>query len=117
MKNVQIKYRLEAFPEDISIEGNVLASGNSDEDRKAEQWVRDSLESGNEWAWCSVKVTAYIDLPGLDLEESDYLGACSYKSQRDFEKGGYFEDMKLEAKTRLLRRLAEIQDIRVAEEV
>jgi hypothetical protein len=109
----QIKYRIECQPEHISIEGNASAIDPvTDAEIVAE--IYRQLEAGNEWAWCTVKVTAYI--PGTDLEESDYLGGCSYKSQRDFERSGYFADMKLQAKTFLLQKLDAIKAIEVEAE-
>lgn len=52
-------------------------------------WVRESLENGNEWAWCVVQVT--VEFHGISA--TDYLGGCSYTSAQDFREGGYFEDM------------------------
>ena len=80
--------------EDIPIEGNVLVSGNDREDKLAEDLVREELEDGNEWAWCM----AQVEVTDMDSDnentESDYLGACSYKSKADFIKNsGYYDDM------------------------
>lgn len=90
--NAVVEYRIECLPEHVEIRGNVLASGDAEEDKRAEDAVIKQLNSGNEWAWCCVKVTAYIE--GLPIEGTDYLGCCSYRSQHDFEQDGYFEDMK-----------------------
>jgi hypothetical protein len=81
---------VECLPEDISIKGNVLASGDDAEDKLAEDSIREDLENGNEWAWCTIKVS----LQWKGYEGVDYLGACSYKSKSDFiEQDGYFPDM------------------------
>jgi len=68
-----------------------MASGDDDIDREAEEWILAQLESGNDWAWCRVRVTARWK----GFEGSDSLGACSYKSEADFcTEDGYFADMK-----------------------
>ncbi len=81
---------VECLPEDMGIRGNVLACGDDAEDRRAEDAVIESLNNGNEWAWCCIQVT----LKFKDWSGTDFLGGCSYKSKRDFqEEGGYFPDM------------------------
>lgn len=79
--------------EDIPIEGNVLASGDDATDRQAEQEIREKLDGGNPWAWCSVKVTGTFG----PLTVSEHLGACSYESEEDFRTpGGDFDTMQAE---------------------
>lgn len=107
----QVEYLIECLPEDTQIEGNVLASGNDAEDKRAEDYVRAELASGNEWAWCTVKVTAFV--PGMGLEKSEYLGCCSYKSESDFKRDGYYTDMCNEARVRLMQYIADIKAIEV----
>lgn len=86
----EVEIIVETREEDTSIEGNVLASGDAAVDQKAEQWVRDQVANGNEWAWCSVRVSAVFQ----DFRGTDHLGCCSYKSEAEFRMpGGYFEDM------------------------
>lgn len=98
--------RLWREPDDLQIEGNALASGDEEEDRRAEKWVRDQLASGNEWAWCVAIV--WVEFAGVTERET--LGACSYESERDFRAGGYYEDMVGEAIDRLAERLEEQND-------
>lgn len=93
----EITYTLTLEPEYESFEGN-FATGDDDLDQSTEEWIREQLEAGNEWAWCSVKVTASWN----GFKGSDYLGMCSYQSEDDFREGGYFEDMKAEARTALV---------------
>ncbi len=77
-------------PEDMSIEGNCMASGDEDFDKECADEIRSKLEAGNDWAWCCVALT--VSWQGF--EASDYLGGCSYDSEEDFRKpGGYFDDM------------------------
>jgi len=73
---------------DSPIEGNVLASGDDEEDRRAEDEVRSSLEF-TVWAWATVTVTA--ELAGF--KGRDYLGACSYASEDAFRVDGDYIDM------------------------
>ncbi len=85
-----IQWTIEALPEDTSIEGNVMASGDDAADKEAEESVRADLESGNGWAWCTVRVTGRWE----GLKATDYLGGCSYKSEQDFCARGYYDDMR-----------------------
>jgi len=105
---MRIQYKIECLPEYIPIKGNVSAIDEKI-DRECEERVISSLESGNLWAWCCVKVTAFID--GIDLEGVDYLGGCSYKSENDFKRGGYWKDMKQQAKNDLLTQIEKIKQL------
>lgn len=82
-----------------------------DENAAQVKWIRDELESGNEWAWFVAKVTAtHPDIP--DLEGVDYLGACSYTSAEDFKTpGGYYDYMKEEAARDLLAKIVHVRDV------
>lgn len=98
----RVVFTVEALPEDIPVRGNAMASGDDTADQEAEDSIISSLESGNEWAWCVVKVTARV--PGVDVVEGvDYLGACSYASAEDFKQGGYLEQMQDSAYAELCR--------------
>jgi hypothetical protein len=105
----QIEYLIECLPEDIQIEGNAMASGDADDDKRVEDSIREQLNNGNEWAWCTVKVTAFI--PGTGIEGTDYLGCCSYKSESDFKRDGYYKDMCAQAKADLLKRVKNIASV------
>lgn len=89
LKEAEVTFSLRIEPECEPIEGNCSAI-DEETDREQEAWVRDQLNAGNEWAWCTVFVTARWG----DFEGRDSLGCCSYESRDDFERGGYFEDMK-----------------------
>lgn len=96
----EVEFMIECLPEYEPVIGNALASGNDKEDRECEDQIIADLESGNEWAWCRVKVTARLG----SLVGVDYLGCCSYSSQADFSHPeGYLPQMKDEA-------LADLQD-------
>jgi len=94
MNETEIKVHLVCTAEEEDVRGNVSAI-DSETDKAAEDQIFKQLESGNQWAWCSVEVYAvYRGLRG----DSDYLGCCSYPSEASFrEPGGYFDDMKAQA--------------------
>lgn len=101
----QVEFTLSCEPEHIPIEGNCSAI-DEETDKANEQMIREQLENGNEWAWCSVKVTArYKGVEGVD-----YLGGCSYKSKEDFMKDGYYLDMKKVAFADLIESLNSLRD-------
>ena len=79
---------LECLPEEVSFRGNASAIGPI-EDAESEQWISDQLDSGNDWAWCQVKIT--VSWGGFTA--SDYLGCSSYTSEASFKDGGYYTDM------------------------
>lgn len=99
----EVSFTIECLNEEMPIKGNVLASQDDDANREAEQKVIDAYENGNEWAWCCVKVTAVWQ----SFQGSDYLGGCSYESEKDFIKGGYYDDMQNVALENLNREIKE----------
>ena len=86
-------FKVECLEEDMPITGN--ASAIDDEtDAQIESEIAESLNHGNPWAWCCVKVTCGFD--DWQITGTDHLGGCSYKSEQDFvENSGYFQDMRL----------------------
>lgn len=60
------------------------------DDAETNAWVRAQIAAGNDWAWFCARVR-------VRFEGNTYLGACSYKSERDFKRGGYFTDMVSDA--------------------
>lgn len=87
-----VTWTVEALPEETPIEGNALVSGDDATDTAAEDAIREQLESGNVWAWCTVRVTGETD---DGREHSEYLGCCNYESRVDFIKNsGYCDDMR-----------------------
>ena len=102
----KVEYSIECLPEETSVKGNALASGDDAQDKEAEDWILAELDRGNEWAWCTVKVTATLGA----FRGVDYLGCCSYHSEADFcQPGQYFEDMKGEALDDLKRNIAAVE--------
>ena len=85
---------VDALPEIDAPEGN--ASAWDDEDANRAYWaeIRDRMDSGDEWAWCIVRVT----VTDGETEGTAYLGGCCYANARDFvENSGCMEDLATEA--------------------
>lgn len=98
LREDEVEFELELLEEDLPVRGH-FASDEPEEDRKMEDEILRRLDAGDQWAWCCVKVVARWN--GLGV--SDYLGCCSYESEEDFKRDGYWEDMKAE----VLRELNE----------
>lgn len=99
-----IEYQIHIDQDDIPVRGNALASGDDAEDRAAENEILTQLDHGNLWAWCSVTVTARYG----GFEGADHLGGCSYRGTEEFIlPGGYYDDMKAEALTRLVASVSD----------
>lgn len=86
-----VSFEVICHPEEIPVRGNACGHDGSDD---CEAWIFSELDRGNEWAWCCVEVKATWG----DFEASDYLGECSYASEKDFSApDGYLPQMKDEA--------------------
>jgi len=101
----ELQYDLELWPELTPVRGNAMCSGDDEVDREYEDKILDALERGNEWAWCTVRVTCQV--PGYGVVGDDWLGCCSYNSLEDFEECAYHEDMKTQARHALQTALSE----------
>lgn len=80
---------IEAQQDELEVRGNALASGDDAEDTRTEDEIIARLDSGDVWAWATVKVTATWS----GFEGSDTLGACSYESEENFKADGHYTDM------------------------
>lgn len=58
----------------------------------------------NSWAWCCVCVTVTFH----GITESDYMGTCSYKDQKEFEDDGDYAEMVDSCVTRLTERVTKL---------
>lgn len=86
----EIEWRITPEEEDIPIRGS-FASGDDKADEALAREIEEELDGGNPWAWCYVKVTGRY----RGLVASTTLGACSYKSEKDFSHpDGYLPQMK-----------------------
>lgn len=95
-----VDFQIECVPEDSPVRGNAMASGDNAFDQECEDKILADLE-WNEWAWCTVKVTATFG----PWEGTDYLGCCSYQDEEGFKQGGYWKDMQHQAFTDLLAQM------------
>lgn len=102
----EVNFKVEALEEDIQVRVNTIASGDEEEDKKVEDRIIRRLNNGNQWAWCTAKVTATYK----GKEGTAYLGCCSYKDKDDFMTDGYYKDMKEEAYQELISELESLQD-------
>jgi hypothetical protein len=89
LKPHEVEYVVEAHEESVPVRGNVLASGDSQLDKEAEDDVNERLNKGEPWAWCCV----HVEAKWRGFVGRDTLGGCSYHSEKDFRLGPYFEDM------------------------
>lgn len=102
----QVKFTVEALPEDIPIQGNVIVSDDPKFDAEVENDIAERLKS-DIWAWCRVKVTATWE----GLEGADYLGCCSYLSEESFMKGSTtYPEMRERAYDELITKLKDLGD-------
>jgi hypothetical protein len=102
---------LECLPETIAIEGNASA-WDEETDKRVEDEIRAQLESGNEWAWCSVtvRVIAYNEQGEPVAQGESHLGAASYASESEFkESKGDFEAMESIAREECEREIARLR--------
>ncbi len=100
----RVTYKVYCEEEHLPYVGNCSAI-DEDTDRSNEKWIADQLEAGNDWAWCSVRVSAsFRGVVGVD-----HLGGCSYLSEEDFcTPGGYWDDLKNGALRNLAEQLLEV---------
>lgn len=99
MNKPEVTYTIEAFPEEIEIEGNASAV-DPETDKETCDWIRSQLDRGNVWAWAWVKVTARYG----EFEGSAGIGCCSFESESDFERC-YGDDLRREALADLIQGL------------
>lgn len=91
--------------DDEAVQGH-FSSGDDEADTALEDEIIARLDRDDIWAWCVVKVVATLGIEDTQYRgESHFLGACSYKNERDFKGGGYFDDMKEEALNALAEQL------------
>lgn len=91
--NVTIEINWWLEPEHIPIEGNVQDSGDKEDDREQEEWVRDQLANGNEAAWAFASVHIVCDIDNQGAKPFPYhfvgrmtVGGMSWPSERQLWK-------------------------------
>jgi len=99
-----VEYQIRIHPEYDSPEGHFYSVDNQDDKAICDK-IRNDLEF-NEFAWCCIEVRCYYK---NELFGNDYVGGCSYESQKDFMENGYYEDMKDQALDALCAKLEKLQ--------
>lgn len=89
---------IECLFTDAPVRGNAFDQATEDE-------ILARLVRGDQWAWCTVKVTGTYK----GLTASDYLGCCSYDNEQNFIAGGYYDDMVARVRQDLLTQVQEIK--------
>jgi len=97
----QVTFDIIVHDETAPIRGNCIDSGDAKYDEKIARRIERQLDNGNVFAWCTIEVRANYK----GLQASDYLGCCSYKSERDFKIGGYYDDMTSETYGQIIEQL------------
>lgn len=91
-----IQHREEDIPPEFALKD--MKANDPERYRNTVTNIRQSLDYGNEWAWCYVTVTGTFG----PLTAKQHLGGCSYDNQTDFiESSGYWNDMRREVVTEL----------------
>jgi len=106
LTEADVEFTITAEEEHIPIRGSFDSGDNAADEEMAKSIERD-FNSGNEWAWCCVKVTGtWSPTEDVSLKADAYLGGCSYKSKRDFvECNDYCKDMKAEVLDELNKKV------------
>lgn len=98
-----IEITVSAELDEIPVRGNAIASGNDADDKAVEDEIIARVESGDVWAWCTVRVR--VTYRGV-LSADSYLGACSYAGEAEFRAdSGYYGDLVDECIAELNKRL------------
>lgn len=75
---------------EFTAEPEHLSPSDMFDDERDIKYIQKQWERGNDYVWFCAKVT--VSYKGYSAD--DYLGCCSYESERDFkENSGYYADM------------------------
>lgn len=66
--------------------------------------IEKRVQDGDQWAWC----VAIVSVSWGPFKEEATLGCCSYESEEDFRKDGYFDDMVKESVEQLNTGLSKL---------
>ena len=100
----QVSFSVSAEVEYSRIEGNASAI-DPETDEAIVKEIKEQLDNGNEWAWCSVCVTGKYK--GIKAES--WLGCCSYANKEEFMKSDYCVDMKLECYADIVKQIENLK--------
>ncbi len=107
LREDEVRFSVFIVPEDVTVRGNALVSGDAAVDRAAEDAILERLNLEDLWAWCTVFVTAQWQ----GFEGTDSLGCCSYADEAEFRSGDYFTDMKARALESLNQQLGLVGEL------
>lgn len=93
LRKDEVTFSLEIEEEPSPVRGNFMATEDLEQDKRDEDEIIARLRRGDDWAWCTVKVTATWG----DFSDYAYLGGCSYADEKDFKRDGYYDGMCDEA--------------------
>lgn len=97
-----IEFKIRLHAEYVPVRGNAMASGDDAFDKEVEDEIIARANDGDPWAWCTIEVVGVVKTPdGGEISSSEYLGCCSYLSQKAFMEDPYYTDMCLALKQRL----------------
>jgi len=97
---------IQCLPEDMPYIGNCSAISECI-DKENEAWITDQLESGNQWAWCLVKVSVTF----MGITKDEYLGGCSYTDEDCFIACDYYSDMVDQCQESIVDQIVKIQAV------
>jgi len=102
----EVEFIVEILPEEAPVRGNACCTGDDDFDRQVEDEILADLAGGNDWAWCSVKVTARVD----SIEGTAYSRYCNYTNKTAFFDDPHCAAMEEQALRELRDKLAGMRD-------
>lgn len=106
---IEYSFRIER-EEDVPVRGNALASGDDEQDRKAEDEILERLERDDILAWCTAIVTARVVGEHHAFQGTATLGCCSYVTEDELKrdvfehydlKGEALDDLRRDLQTRI----------------
>lgn len=105
-RKLEVSYAVTVEPEDIPFVGNCSAI-DPETDRQTEEWIREQLNAGNEYAWCWVKVVASVVYDGIIFTGEDSLGGISCRDREELDRV-FLPEMRAPALADLRDRLQRV---------
>lgn len=81
----------------------IYSSGDEESEEAILKWLDDEEFKGNQYAWFSAKVTVSWN----SFSRTEYLGCCSYESEKDFLESDCYHGLVEECLDRLNEDLSE----------
>lgn len=93
LREDEVLFTLGVCEDYMDVKGNVLYSGDEEEDTKYENEILDRLRRDDVWAWAHVTITA----SWRSFQASAGLGGCTYADEQEFRKCPNYEQLKTDA--------------------